>query len=66
MLRLMPFASSQTRNMITRTTVTDQMCYSQKIVSNNEQFQNSERFLLGAKSALKGYLSTKEETERSL
>lgn len=66
LLILMPHADEEAKLLISRSERTGVMSYSSKLTSNYSQLQNAERFILGKNSALKSYLSTKEETERPL
>ncbi len=63
---IMPNGEKDTRNTIFRNELKGTMCESQRLSSNYQQIQLSERFLFGQKSALEGYLSTKEKTEKPL
>lgn len=65
-LMIMPNGDKETRNTIFRNETKGTMCESQKLTSNYEQMQQAERFIFGQKSALEGYLNTKERTERPL
>ncbi len=66
MLFLMPYSDKETKHLILRHNVSGTTCFTEKLTSNYEQFRNSERFLLGSDSSLKGYLATKEISERPL
>lgn len=66
MLFLMPYSDKETKHLLLRHNVSGTMCFTEKLTSNYEQFRNSERFLLGSDSSLKGYLATKEISERPL
>jgi hypothetical protein len=66
LLYLMPYADKQTCHIISRNTANGAICSSEKLVSNYEQFCNSERFILGTESSLKGYLALKEVSERPI
>lgn len=66
MLFLMPYSDSDTKHLIIRNNVSGTMCMMEKLTSNFEQFRHSERFILGSDSSLKGYLKTKEISERPL
>ena len=66
MLFLMPYSDKETKHLILRHNVSGTTCFTEKLTSNYEQFRNSERFLLGSNSSLKGYLATKEISERPL
>ncbi|MGW8122807.1 DUF4238 domain-containing protein [Roseivirga echinicomitans] len=65
-LMIMPNGEKQTRNTIFRNELKGTMCKTQRLSSNYQQMQLSERFLFGQESALESYLSTKERTERPL
>jgi hypothetical protein len=65
-LTLMPYSDKETKNLIVRNAYSGRMGFPEKITSNYQQWQNSERFILGTNSGLKSYLSTKTETERPL
>ncbi|MBI3219875.1 MAG: DUF4238 domain-containing protein [Bacteroidetes bacterium] len=65
-LVLMPYADHETKKLIFRSNETARSCFNQKLNSNYEQWTNAERFMLGTKTGLTSYLSTKEETERPL
>ncbi len=66
MLFLMPYSEPDSKHILIRKNVTGTMCSIEKLTSNFEQFQNAERFLLGSNSSLKGYLKTKEASEKPL
>jgi len=66
MLFLMPYSDKETKHLLIRNNLSDTMCFSEKLTSNYEQLKNSERFILGSDSSLKGYLATKEISERPL
>jgi hypothetical protein len=66
MLFLMPYSDKETKHLLLRHNVSGTMCFTEKLTSNYEQFRNTERFLLGSESSLKGYLATKEISERPL
>lgn len=66
MLLLMPYANEDDKKYLVRHNVKGDFCYTKKMTSNTEQFENSERFILGEKSSLLGYLKTKELTEKPL
>jgi len=66
MLFLMPYSDKKTKHLLLRHNVSGTMCFTEKLTSNYEQFRNSERFILGSDSSLKGYLTTKEISERPL
>lgn len=65
-LMIMPNGEKDTSNTIFRNEMKGTMCESQRLSSNYQQMQLSERFLFGQKSALEGYLNTKEKTEKPL
>lgn len=66
LLFLMPYANTQTSHIISRNMVKGNICFTEKLTSNYEQFCNAERFLLGKESALKAYLSLKEVSEKPM
>jgi hypothetical protein len=66
MLFLLPYSDKETKRLLVRRNVSGTMCFIEKLTSNYEQFRNSERFILGSDSSLKGYLATKEISERPL
>jgi hypothetical protein len=66
MLFLMPDADEEARKLIVRHNVTGLSCQTEKLISNAEQFQKADRFILGDDNSLKGYLKTKELAERPL
>jgi hypothetical protein len=65
-LLLMPYADHNTRNIIIRSNEKGAMSFTKKLTANYAQFLNSERFILGTKSGLASYISTKEKTERPI
>lgn len=66
MLFLMPYSDKDTKHLLLRHNVSGMMCFTEKLTSNFQQFENSERFMLGSDSSLKGYLATKEISERPI
>ncbi len=62
----MPYSDKETKHLLLRHNVSGTMCFTEKLTSNYEQFRNSERFILGTDISLKGYLATKEISERPL
>lgn len=66
MLYLMPYSDNESKYVLTRTNVSGSMCFTEQITSNYDQFENSERFILGTESSLKGFIATKEISERPL
>lgn len=65
-LMLMPYADDETKKLIFRRTDTAMMSFTQKLTANYNQWNNSEKFIFGTDTGLKGYLAKKEETERPL
>lgn len=65
-LMIMPNGERETKNTIFRNVQKGAMSENQRLSSNYQQMQLSERFLFGQKTALEGYLSTKERTEKPL
>lgn len=65
-LMLMPFSDKTSKNMVIRSVVAGDDCFTNKLTSNFAQWEKAERFLLGSKAALNSYLHTKEATERPL
>lgn len=65
-LLLMPYADDETKYIISRSNRSGHMCYTQKLTSNYSQFLSADKFILGNESSIKGYLATKEETEKPL
>ncbi len=65
-LMIMPNGDKETKNTIFRSELKGTMCETQRLSSNYQQMQSAERFLFGEKSALEGYLETKEQTEKPL
>jgi|GEM_PF-790368 len=65
-LMLMPYADTETKNLIIRRTDSAMMSVAQKLTANYNQWHNSEKFILGTETGLKEYLDKKEETERPL
>ena len=66
MLFLMPDADESARNLIVRHNVSGLFCKTEKLISNTEQFQKADRFILGDDSSLNSYLQTKDLAERPL
>lgn len=66
MLLLMPYANEADKKYLVRHNVKGDSCYTKKLTSTTEQFESSERFILGEKSSLLGYLKTKELAEKPL
>ncbi|NLR83051.1 DUF4238 domain-containing protein [Chitinophaga eiseniae] len=66
MLFLMPDADEEARKLIVRHNVTGLFCRTEKLISNAEQFQKADRFILGDEQSLMGYLQTKDLAERPL
>lgn len=64
MLILIPEKVEGLENRIFRRNSTGFMAGMEKLTSNYQQMQNSERFILGTKKELESYLSTKEITEK--
>lgn len=62
-LLLIPEGIPGQENLIFRKTSKDAVSIMNKLVGNYQQMNNSEKFLLGTKTALKSYLKTKKETE---
>lgn len=66
MLFLMPDADEEARKLIIRHNVSGLFCKTEKLISNAEQFQKADRFILGDDSSLNSYLQTKDLAERPL
>lgn len=66
MLLIMPEGEKETKNILFRNIVNGEVGNMEKLTSNYQQMDMAERFMFGSKSALEGYLSTKEESERPL
>jgi len=66
MLILMPNGEKETLNIIFRNEVKGSICNMERLTSNFQQMKMAERFLFGSEKSLKGYLKTKDETERPL
>jgi hypothetical protein len=66
MLFLMPDADEEARQLIVRHNVSGLFCKTEKLISNAEQFQKADRFILGDDSSLNSYLQTKDLAERPL
>lgn len=66
MLFLMPDADESARNLIVRHNVSGLFCKTEKLISNAEQFQKADRFIIGDNSSLSSYLQTKDLAERPL
>ena len=64
MLILIPEKSEKLENRIFRRTSTGFMAGMEKLTSNYQQMQNSEKFMIGTKDALESYLETKGITEK--
>ena len=60
LLHLMPFANDSNKRIIIRNNLNGILSYTQNLTSNYEQFQNSERFLVGNNSSLKNFLKQKK------
>jgi hypothetical protein len=65
-LILIPECPPEFRNRIFRRSSTSPFSEIEKLTTNYSQMQNSEKFILGSKSALESYLSTKQESERPI
>lgn len=65
-LFLIPDADEDARNLIVRHNVSGLFCKTEKLISNTEQFQKADRFILGDDSSLNSYLQTKDLAERPL
>lgn len=66
MLFLMPDGDKEARNLIVRHNVAGLFGKTEKLISNAEQFQKADRFVLGDVSSLNSYLQTKALAERPL
>lgn len=66
MLFLMPDADEEAKKLIVRHNVSGLFCKTEKLISNAEQFQKADRFILGDDSSLNSYLQTKDLAERPL
>lgn len=66
MIFLMPDADEEARKIIVRHNVSGFFCKSEKLISNAEQFQKADRFILGDDISLNSYLQTKDLAERPL
>ena len=64
MLVLIPEKKEEFENRIFRRTSTGFMARMEKMTSNYQQKENSERFMMGSKSELESYLETKRITEK--
>lgn len=64
MLILIPEKSEGLENRIFRRTSKGFMAGMEKLTSNYQQMENSEKFMMGTKSELESYLATKEITEK--
>jgi DnaJ-domain-containing protein 1 len=63
-LFLMPNSESETKNLIVRHNISGEMNHLEKLTYNHEQFVNSERFILGTNSSLKGFIKTKDLSDK--
>ncbi len=66
MLFLMPDADENLRNQIIRHNVSGNYCKSEQLISNSEQFQKADKFILGDDGSLNSYLHTKNFAESPL
>lgn len=66
MLFLMPDADENLRDKVIRHNVSGNYCKSEQLISNTEQFQKADKFILGDDSSLNSYLHTKEFAENPL
>jgi hypothetical protein len=66
LLMLVPSETKQDFNKVYRRNLTGIMSFNQKIISNSERFQNSDKFILGDKTSLNKYLDDKELYEEPL
>jgi len=66
MLFLMPYGTEEAKHLIVRHNVSGIFCKTEKLISNTEQFQKADRFILGDDNSLISYLKTKDIAERPL
>lgn len=66
LLSLIPDPNVDFKHRLFRVNKQGKLAFNSKLTSNYQQMKNAERFILGNDSSLKGYLKTKEETEKPI